>query len=54
LIEGYEIEMNGRNLHIVGEIRDKSGQLLARGRGRFVIIHQKQQGNGGGDKAESK
>jgi len=54
LIEGYEIEMNGRNLHIAGEIRHKTGQLLARGHGRFVIIHQKQQGNGGGDKAESK
>jgi acyl-coenzyme A thioesterase PaaI-like protein len=54
LIEGYELEMNGRNLKIVGEIRDATGQLLARGRGRFVIIGQKQQGNGGGEKAESK
>jgi uncharacterized protein (TIGR00369 family) len=54
LIEGYELEINGRNLKIVGEIRDGTGQLLARGRGRFVIIGQKQQGNGGGEKAESK
>jgi uncharacterized protein (TIGR00369 family) len=54
LIEGYELEMNGRNLKIVGEIRGTTGQLLARGRGRFVIIGQKQQGNGGGEKAESK
>ena len=54
LIEGYELEMNGRNLKIVGEIRDAAGQLLARARGRFVIIGQKQQGNGGGEKAESK
>ena len=46
--------MNGRNLKIVGEIRDASGQLLARGRGRFVIIGQKQPGNGGGEKAESR
>ncbi len=46
LVEGYEIEMNGRNIHIAGEIRDQAGQLLARGRGRFVIIGQKQQGNG--------
>lgn len=45
-IEGYEIEMNGRNIHIAGEIRDQAGQLLARGRGRFVIIGQRQQGNG--------
>jgi uncharacterized protein (TIGR00369 family) len=54
LIEGYETEMNGRNIHIAGEIRDRSGQLLARGKGRFVIIGQKQPGNGGGEKAESK
>src|SRR5580693_5633359 len=54
LIESYELEINGRNLKIVGEIRDGTGQLLARGRGRFVIIGQKQQGNGGGEKAESK
>jgi uncharacterized protein (TIGR00369 family) len=54
LIEGYETEMNGRNIHIAGEIRDRSGQLLARGKGRFVIIGQKQPGNGGGGKAESK
>jgi uncharacterized protein (TIGR00369 family) len=54
LIEGYEIEMNGRNLKIAGEIRDETGQLLARGRGRFVIIGQKQPGNGGGEKTESK
>jgi acyl-CoA thioesterase FadM len=53
-IEGYETEMNGRNIHIAGEIRDRSGQLLARGKGRFVIIGQKQPGNGGGEKAESK
>lgn len=54
LIEGYETEMNGRNIHIAGEIRSRSGQLLARGKGRFVIIGQKQPGNGGGEKAESK
>lgn len=54
LIEGYETEMNGRNLKIAGEIRDNTGQLLARGRERFVIIGQKQQGNGGGEKVESK
>jgi uncharacterized protein (TIGR00369 family) len=54
LIEGYETEMNGRNIRIAGEIRDQSGQLLARGKGRFVIIGQKQPGNAGGEKAESK
>src|SRR5580692_8821808 len=40
LIEGYELEMHGRNLKIVGEIRDAAGQLIERGRGRFVIIGQ--------------
>ncbi|MGA9474430.1 MAG: PaaI family thioesterase [Terriglobales bacterium] len=52
-IEGKEIEMNGRNIHIAGEIRNQAGQVLARARGRFVVIHQKQEGNGGGQKQES-
>jgi uncharacterized protein (TIGR00369 family) len=38
LIEAYEVEKTGRNLHYVGEIRDQSGDLLARGRGRFVVF----------------
>lgn len=38
LIEAYEVGHAGRNLHYVGEIHDHTGQLLARGRGRFVII----------------
>ncbi len=38
LIEAYEVGHAGRNLQHVGEIRDQSGQVLARGRGRFVII----------------
>ena len=38
LVEGWEIERNGRNLYHAGEIRDASGVLLARGRGRFVEI----------------
>jgi uncharacterized protein (TIGR00369 family) len=36
LVEGWEIERNGRNLLRQGEIRDASGALLARGKGRFV------------------
>jgi uncharacterized protein (TIGR00369 family) len=36
--EGYEKEMTGRNLHLVGEIQDASGKVLARSRGRFVIL----------------
>jgi uncharacterized protein (TIGR00369 family) len=42
VIEGYETEMTGRNLFMVGEIRDVSGKVLARGKGRFVIINPKQ------------
>jgi uncharacterized protein (TIGR00369 family) len=38
VVEGYEKEMSGRNLHLVGEIQDASGKVLARSRGRFVIL----------------
>jgi hypothetical protein len=30
--------MEGRNLFLVGEIRNASGRVLARGRGRFVVV----------------
>ena len=42
MIEAYEVEKSGRNLHHVGEIRNQSGQVLARGRGRFVIIEARE------------
>jgi uncharacterized protein (TIGR00369 family) len=42
IVEGYEHEMSGRNLQLVGEIKDASGKLLARSRGRFVILGQAQ------------
>ena len=44
LIEAYEEEhlRKGRNLFHVGEIRSAEGQILARGRGRFVIIEPQQ------------
>lgn len=38
VVEGWETEQKGRNLFHVGEIRSMAGDLLARGRGRFVII----------------
>jgi uncharacterized protein (TIGR00369 family) len=41
VVEGQEAEMKGRNLFLVGEIRNTEGLVLARGRGRFVIIGQK-------------
>jgi len=38
VVEGREIDQKGRNLFMVGEIRNDSGEVLARGRGRFVTI----------------
>ncbi|HXN98414.1 MAG TPA: PaaI family thioesterase [Candidatus Acidoferrales bacterium] len=42
VIEAYEVEKTGRNLHYVGEIRNQAGDLLARGRGRFVVIEPRE------------
>ena len=42
IVEGYEREVKGRNLFLVGEIRNGAGDLLARGTGRFVVIGQKE------------
>ena len=39
VVEGYEAELKGRNLFLVGEIRDSEGRVLARGKGRFVILN---------------
>jgi uncharacterized protein (TIGR00369 family) len=41
IVEGHEAEQKGRNLFLVGEIRNMAGEILARGRGRFVVIGQK-------------
>ena len=38
IVEGHEVAMSGRNLFMLGEIRDVSGKVLARGKGRFVIV----------------
>jgi len=38
VVEGREIDQEGRNLFMAGEIRNESGEVLARGRGRFVMI----------------
>lgn len=37
-VEGWQEEEKGRNRFRVGEIRDAHGALLARGRGRFVVV----------------
>ena len=38
LVEGRETEQKGRNLFMAGEIRNEAGEILARGRARFVVI----------------
>ena len=38
VVEGFEVRREGRQLYHEGEIRDASGVLLARGRGRFVVV----------------
>ncbi len=38
VVEGWETEQKGRNLFHVGEVRNAAGDVLARGKGRFVII----------------
>jgi uncharacterized protein (TIGR00369 family) len=37
-VEGFSTRRNGRDLYYEGEIRNAAGTVLARGRGRFVII----------------
>jgi uncharacterized protein (TIGR00369 family) len=41
VVEGRETEQEGRNLFMTGEIRNGVGEVLARGKGRFVVIGQK-------------
>ena len=43
IVEGWEVERNGRNRIRQGEIRDASGELLARGKGRFVEVTRRSQ-----------
>jgi len=37
-VEGWQEEEKGRNRLRVAEIRDQQGNLLARGKGRFVVV----------------
>lgn len=41
IVEGRETELKGKNLFLAGEIRDADGEVLAKGRGRFVVISRK-------------
>jgi len=38
VVEGWQEEEKGRNRFRVAEIRDEQGNLLARGKGRFVVV----------------
>lgn len=38
LVESWQESETGRNRFRIGEIRDTAGNLLARGRGRFVVV----------------
>lgn len=38
VVEGRETEIKGRNLFMCGEIRNENGDVLVRGKGRFVVI----------------
>jgi uncharacterized protein (TIGR00369 family) len=42
VIEAWETDAKGRNLFHESEIRDQAGQLLARSKGRFVMIGERQ------------
>ena len=37
-VEAFESQREGRQLFHQGEVRDTEGELLARGRGRFVVV----------------
>jgi uncharacterized protein (TIGR00369 family) len=57
IVEGWEVERNGRTRDRIGEIRNASGIVLARGRGRFIEISRERldqmaarQGKPGGEK----
>jgi uncharacterized protein (TIGR00369 family) len=40
IVSGWQEDEKGRNRFRVGEIHDAQGNLLARGRGRFVVMGQ--------------
>jgi len=40
VVSGWQEGEKGRNRFRIGEIHDVQGNLLARGRGRFVVIEQ--------------
>ena len=41
VVEAFESEQRGRNLFLAGEIRNSIGEVLAKGKGRFVVLNHK-------------
>jgi uncharacterized protein (TIGR00369 family) len=41
IVEAFEEQQAGRNLFHVAEIRNSDGEVLARGKGRFVIVRDR-------------
>ena len=41
VVEGFETDFKGRNLLLAGEIRNTTGEVLAKGKGRFVVMSRK-------------
>jgi acyl-CoA thioesterase FadM len=52
-VEGFSTRRNGRDLYHEGEIRNAAGTVLARGRGRFVIIDPERYNKKNQDGAEA-
>lgn len=52
-VEGFATRQDGRDLYREGEIRNTAGVLLARGRGRFVIIDPERYNKKNQDSAET-
>jgi uncharacterized protein (TIGR00369 family) len=45
VVEAFEETQSGRNLFQVGEIRNAAGEVLARGKARFVVLRPVEQKN---------
>jgi acyl-coenzyme A thioesterase PaaI-like protein len=53
VVEGWQETEQGRNRFRVAEIRDTEGNVLARGKGRFVVVRDERDALGTADKAVS-
>lgn len=42
VVEAFQVGHNGRSLVHEGEIRDAAGRVLAKGRGRFVVVDREE------------